>query len=146
MTALLAFALATTLATHGASATPPCPDGTTLDFNQCYSDRLAKADADLGRYVAAARTRLRQEAAGDAGAASAARDFESAEKAWSAYRDAECGAVYDYWSAGTIRDIESLDCQIKLTQLHTHTIWLQWLTYMDSTPPVLPEPSVPPDE
>jgi hypothetical protein len=42
--------------------------------------------------------------------------------------------------------VEDLSCQIKLTQLHTHTIWLEWLTYMDSTPPILPEPPVPPDD
>jgi uncharacterized protein YecT (DUF1311 family) len=150
MSALLVVALTTTLATRGAPVTPACPDGTTLDINRCFSDRLDRADADLARYAAAVRKRLKQEAAeataGDTSAGDAAKGFQAAEKAWSSYRDAECGAVYSYWSTGTIRDVEDLSCQIRLTRLHTHTIWLQWLTYMDSTPPILPEPPVPPDD
>ena len=149
MSVFLVMALTSTLATHGAPETPPCPDGTTLDTNRCFSDRLESANADLARYVAAVRARLKQEAkeaqSGDASAADGAKGFEAAEKAWSSYRDLECGDVYSYWSEGSIRDVEDLDCQIKLTRLHTHTIWLQWLTYMDSTPPILPEPPVPPE-
>ena len=150
MSVLLALALSSTLATRGAPQTPACPDGTTLDTNRCFNDRLERANADLSRYVAAVRARLRGEAkeaqSGDTSVADAAKGFEAAEKAWSSYRDAACGAVYSYWSGGTLRDVEDLDCQIRLTRLHTHTIWLQWLTYMDSTPPILPEPPVPPDD
>jgi uncharacterized protein YecT (DUF1311 family) len=149
MSALLVLALTSTLATHGTPETPACPDGTTLDTNRCFSGRLERADSDLARYAAAVRARLKQEAAeatsGDTSAADAAKGFEAAEKLWSGYREAECGAVYSYWSGGTIRDVEELDCQIKLTRLHTHSIWLQWLTYMDSTPPILPEPPVAPE-
>jgi uncharacterized protein YecT (DUF1311 family) len=147
MSALLALALTGALAT---APEPPCPGETTQDMNQCYSERSDKADAKLARYVAAARARLKQEAAAadhsDPGTARAERGFETAEQAWASYRDAECGAVYDYWSGGTIRGVESLDCRIRLTRLHTHTIWRLWLTYMDSTPPLLPEPVVPSDD
>jgi uncharacterized protein YecT (DUF1311 family) len=146
MSLLLALTLATTLATQ-AVADPPCPDGTTLDMNKCYEQRADRADASLARYVAAARARLKKEAAeasaDDTSVATAAKGFDVAEAAWSKYRDAECGAVYDYWSSGTIRTVEGLDCRIKLTRLHTHTIWMLWLTYMDSTPPILPEPPLP---
>jgi uncharacterized protein YecT (DUF1311 family) len=147
MTALLAFALAAAIATK---PDPPCPGETTQDMNQCFSARSDKADAVLARYVAAARKRLKAEIAGaqpdDASAAKALRGFETAEHAWAAYRDAECGAVYDYWSGGTIRGTEQLSCQIGLTRLHTRTVWRLWLTYMDSTPPLLPEPVAPPEE
>jgi uncharacterized protein YecT (DUF1311 family) len=144
MSALLVLALTSTLATHGTAESPACPGGTTLEINRCYSGRLERAEADLARYIAAARKRLKQEAAetdaGDISASNAAKGFEVAEKTWASYRDAECGAVYSYWSTGTIRDVEALSCQTDLTRQHTHTIWLQWLTYMDSTPPILPEP------
>jgi uncharacterized protein YecT (DUF1311 family) len=119
-------------------------------MNQCFSARSDKADAVLARYVAAARKRLEEEIAGappdDASAAKALRGFDAAEHAWANYRDAECGAVYDYWSGGTIRGTEQLSCQIDLTRRHTHTVWRLWLTYMDSTPPLLPEPAAPPDQ
>jgi uncharacterized protein YecT (DUF1311 family) len=66
--------------------------------------------------------------------------FDAAEAAWSQYRDAACSAVYDYYSAGTIRGIKSLKCRMIKTQEHTHTIWSDWLRYEDDTPPILPEP------
>jgi uncharacterized protein YecT (DUF1311 family) len=145
MPVLLAVVLAAALA---AKPEPPCAGETTQDMNECFSNRADKADAVLARYVAAARARLKQEAAepGESGTAKALFGFEAAERAWASYRDAECGAVYDYWSAGTIRGTEQLACRISLTRLHTHTIWRLWLTYMDSTPPILPEPAVTPEE
>jgi uncharacterized protein YecT (DUF1311 family) len=147
-TLFLVLALAAAFATHVAAQTSRCPGETTTENNQCFNDRLDRANADLARYVAAATQRLTQEAQtaqpGDTGAAKALKDFDEAEKAWARYSDAECGAVYDYWSAGAIRVIQNLDCQISLTRLHTHTIWRQWLTYMDSTPPILPEPPLSP--
>ncbi|HLZ76236.1 lysozyme inhibitor LprI family protein [Phenylobacterium sp.] len=146
---VLALALASTLATRGAHAPPGCPGETTLEINACFGERLQRADAELARYAAAARSRLKREAAtappGDTSAAKALGGFQASERAWSAYRDAECGAVYDNWSAGTIRTVEDLACRIGLTRLRTHTVWENWLTYMDSTPPVLPEPAVPPE-
>jgi uncharacterized protein YecT (DUF1311 family) len=115
-------------------AAPPCPGETTLEINACLGRQLDAVDADLSRYVAAARKRLVAEAP------SALGDFDKAETAWTAYRKAECDAVYDNWSGGTIRDAMDLTCQIQITRLHTQTLWLNWLTYMDSTPPILPEP------
>jgi len=149
MAVFLVLALATTLATQGAPRTPPCPGESTPQINQCFAGRLTRAEANLSRYLTASRERLQREAgaAGDTTAAAAVRrEFDAAEHAWSAYREAECGAVYDYWSGGSIRTVESLNCRIGLTRLHTHTIWQLWLTYMDSTPPLLPEPPVSPDD
>ena len=150
MPLLLALTLAATLSASPPADPAPCPDGTTIDLNRCHGDRLAAAEADLARYLAAARRRLGQEAAaaqpGETGVAQARRGLDVAETAWARYRQAACGAVYDYWSAGTIREIEMLDCQITLTRLHTRDLWRQWLTYMDSTPPILPEPPMPADD
>ena len=43
-------------------------------------------------------------------------------------------------SSATIRNAMSLTCRIRLVDQRTHTIWQNWLTFMDSTPPILPEP------
>jgi len=141
MIALAVLAATTSLAATRAPPSP-CPGETTLEINACLSQQLDKVDSDLARYIAAARHRLTSEAHADDGhaAAMALADFDRAEQAWTAYRKAECGAVYDYWSDGTIRTSMELTCEIDLTRRHTRTVWSEWLTYMDSTPPILPEP------
>jgi hypothetical protein len=65
-----------------------------------------------------------------------------AERSWVAYRTSECGAVYENWIGGSIRGSMALNCQIRLTRMRTYTIWLHWLTYIDSTPPILPRPNI----
>jgi uncharacterized protein YecT (DUF1311 family) len=132
------------LAAASVAAAPPanCPGENTLEINDCQAAKLAAADAELQRYLAAARKRLKSDAADDAGVAKALAGFDKIQAAWSAYRDAECGALYDYWSSGTIRTSIELVCKIDLTRQRTHTVWGDWLTYMDSTPPILPEPKV----
>lgn len=137
---MIGFALLAAASVAAAPATH-CPGDTTLEINDCRSAELAKAEADLRRYLAAARKRLKSEAADDAGAKAALADLDKTETAWKAYREAQCNAVYDYWQSGTIRTVMALSCEIDATRQHTHTIWSTWLTYMDSTPPILPEPS-----
>ena len=139
----LLLALAAAAAVQAASPAP-CPrTGTTLDINQCLIAEAASADAERVRYFQAAQTRLKQEASpSDAAATAMPAEIGKVEAAWTAYRDLECGAVLDYWSAGTIRVMMEESCYIDLTRQHTHTLWSEWLTYMDSTPPILPEPSV----
>ncbi|MBS0333537.1 MAG: DUF1311 domain-containing protein [Proteobacteria bacterium] len=146
--------IAAALALAGALATAPPPprdgagcDGNTLQIDACLAALSETVDQEHLRYVAAARARLKHDAAADPadpGAAKAVGGFEASEAAWLAYRKAECGAVYDNWSGGTIRGAMYSACSLRLTRLRTHTVWLNWLTYPDSTPPVLPEPAVPP--
>jgi len=148
---IFALALAVALAGGAPAAAPPrdgltC-DGNTIELNNCLSAVEQKVDQEHQRYVAAARARLKHDAAADptdAGAAKAVEGFEKAEAAWLVYRKAECDAVYDNFSAGSIRGSMSETCRIHLTRLRTHTVWLNWLTYLDSTEPALREPVVPP--
>jgi uncharacterized protein YecT (DUF1311 family) len=144
MPLLSALAVAAAVSAQAAPTSAPCPrDGTTLDINQCLIAEAASADAERVRYLQAAQTRLKQEASpSDAAAVAMPAEIGKVEAAWTAYRDLECGAVLDYWSAGTIRVMMEESCVIDLTRQHTHTLWSEWLTYMDSTPPILPEPSV----
>ncbi|MBB3949550.1 lysozyme inhibitor LprI family protein [Aureimonas jatrophae] len=41
--------------------------------------------------------------------------LKSAQRAWIAYRDAECDRVFAYWKDGTIRTSATLICQRDLT-------------------------------
>jgi uncharacterized protein YecT (DUF1311 family) len=120
-----------------ASSAAPCPGTSTMQVNACLEARLTESDAILNRYFQVALKRVRKE---DGGAT--ARRFIQAERSWVAYRDAECASVFDYWSGGTIRVGMEVDCRIRLTGLRTYAIWRDWLTYADSTPPLLPRPDV----
>jgi uncharacterized protein YecT (DUF1311 family) len=143
MPLLSVLAAAGAMAAQAAPSPAPCPrTGTTTDINQCLIAEAASADAERVRYFQAAQTRLKQEAPpSDAAAVALPAEIGKVEAAWTTYRDLECGAVFDYWSAGTIRVMMEESCYIDLTRQHTHTLWSEWLTYMDSTPPILPEPS-----
>jgi uncharacterized protein YecT (DUF1311 family) len=149
MAFFLALAMAGGVAAAAAANSKPCPGDTTRAIEACLESDARNADADLARYVAAARARLTREAKGEPGNPQSARalaGLDRAEAAWALYRKAECDAIYAWWEDGTIRGAMSETCWTGLTRLHTHTIWRDWLTYMDSTPPILPEPDVSPEE
>lgn len=115
------------------SAADLCPGSTTSEVEQCLAADLAKADAELNRYYGAAVKRLTEEKQ-----AAALAQLRASERAWIRYRDAECGAVYEWWKQGTIRGTMDLGCRIDVTKARNSTIWRNWLTYADSTPPLLP--------
>jgi uncharacterized protein YecT (DUF1311 family) len=122
-------------AAAAASTIAPCAGTSTVAANACLAARFEHSDAMLNRYYQAALKRITRESG-----AGTARRFAQAERSWMAYRDAECGTVFDYWKGGTIRVSVELDCRIRLTTLRTYAIWRDWLTYPDSTPPLLPRP------
>ncbi|MEP2735180.1 MAG: lysozyme inhibitor LprI family protein [Erythrobacter sp.] len=106
---------------------------TTIAMNECMAGILAKAETQRQKYASAAYTRLAKQPEVRA-------EFAVSEASFSHYRDAECGAVYERWKSGSIRGLMSLTCRIELTDRRSQTIWNNWLTFMDSTPPLLPEP------
>ncbi|MFZ5795308.1 MAG: lysozyme inhibitor LprI family protein [Sphingomonas sp.] len=114
-----------------------CPGTTTLEVNACQKAKFDQADANLNRYYEAALKRLQ----GD-DEPKVRQELVKSQRDWIIYRDAECGAVFDNWSGGTIRVSMEIGCKTQLTQLRTYSIWKNWLTYMDSTPPVLPRPAI----
>ncbi|WP_239807309.1 lysozyme inhibitor LprI family protein [Croceicoccus hydrothermalis] len=97
------------------------------------------ADAELNRYYTAAMDRLKEQGEDYHQARTELRD---AQRAWIKYRDSECGAVFTNWYPGSIARTMAADCSARLSRARTHAIWAHWLTYADSTPPILPEPSI----
>lgn len=124
--------IALTLMLAGAAS---CPGSTTREVEQCLAADLARADAELNRYYAAAVKRLTGERQ-----ATALAQLRVSERAWIMHRNAECDAVWKYWKGGTIRGTFSTECRVRLTRDRTMAIWRNWLTYVDSTPPLLPRP------
>jgi uncharacterized protein YecT (DUF1311 family) len=120
-----------------ASSVAPCPGDTTLQVEACLEARLAEGDALLNRYYQVALMRARER-----GGSETARLFVQAQRNWIAFRNAECASVRHNWRDGTIRGSMDLGCRILLTRLRTYSMWRDWLTYPDSTPPSLPRPDV----
>jgi uncharacterized protein YecT (DUF1311 family) len=108
-------------------------DGSTVDMNECMAGILDRATARKDKYLAAAMARQSDRP-------ELVARIKASDAAFTRYADAECEAVYEDWKEGTIRTIMDLSCRIALVDERTRTIWQHWLTYMDSTPPDLPEP------
>jgi uncharacterized protein YecT (DUF1311 family) len=124
------------LAAAAVSSAAPCQGTTTIEVNACLNARLKQSDTVLNRYYDTALSLIRR-----GGGNKAAQKFVKAERSWLAYRDSECKSVFDRYG-GTIRVSVDLDCRIRLTTLRTYAIWRDWLTYPDSTAPLLPRPNV----
>ena len=121
-----------------------CSGASTPEINACGAEYTRRADRELDRYLAAARKRLTEEAkhdltAGTVNTALAALD--EAQARWLTFRKAECEAVYDWWSGGTIRGAMFEGCMEGLTKARTEEVWGTWLTYEDGTLPLMPKPT-----
>lgn len=66
--------------------------------------------------------------------------IKQAQNAWENYSTFHCESVYTQWRDGSIRGIMAISCQTELTKQRTHDVWNNFLTYMDNSTPVLPEP------
>ena len=108
---------------------------TTIEINQCAAIELESAQVKLDKYL---NTSFEHNSHDPELIAA----IKLAQQDWQAYMSSHCDSVYTQWRDGTIRGVMAISCKTKLTKQRTHELWENFLTYMDSTPPVLPEPSV----
>ena len=108
---------------------------TTIEINQCAAIELESAQVKLDKYLSTSFEHNSHDPELIAA-------IKLAQQDWQAYISSHCDSVYAQWRDGTIRGIMAISCKTKLTKQRTHELWENFLTYMDSTPPVLPEPSV----
>lgn len=106
---------------------------TTVEINACISDVLENENRVLALYLSKAKERYTDQPR-------LIDIINQSQQDWLIYRQSHCDSVYDIWSDGTIRGAMFGECMLKLTKQRTHQIWEDYLTYMDSTPPLLPEP------
>ncbi|OED82690.1 lysozyme inhibitor LprI family protein [Vibrio crassostreae] len=109
----------------------------TIEINHCAAIELESAQAELDKYLAASFEH-------NAYDAELVASIKKAQESWQAYMTAHCDSVYTQWREGSIRGVMALSCKMTLTKQRTHEVWVNFLTYMDSTPPVLPEPKLAP--
>ncbi|MFN3930959.1 MAG: lysozyme inhibitor LprI family protein [Brevundimonas sp.] len=112
----------------------------TIEMNDCAAAEVAAEEARMAAYLAASIKVLRDEAESPELAAAVVAELHASQTAWQAYADSACRTVYTRWQSGTIRNLMALGCRERLTRERTHTLWADYLGYMDSTPPILPEP------
>lgn len=114
---------------------------TTVEVNACVALDLEREQGRMERYLAEAQRRARELDAQPYGTPTAQQAYLNASQtAWQAYAQIACEGVHDHWKDGTIRTVMYLDCRIEMIRERTHVIWRNYLTYADSTPPILPEP------
>ncbi len=119
----------------------------------CYADVLRQADAQKARYLAAAienqtwvantiaeRRYLKEPDPLDRPDLSVVESIAASEAAFTAYRDAECGAVFAKVKGAATPLSKSLTCAIRLTEDRTYIIWRNWLAGTEVIPSILPEP------
>jgi uncharacterized protein YecT (DUF1311 family) len=117
-------------------AADKCPDAdNTYELGLCMAEQLEQQEVELQHYLAEARARYQDNEL-------IMESIENAQQSWLAYRLQQCSSIYNIWSDGTMRSIMGLSCSIRMTQLRTHQIWHSYLTYMDDSPPLLPEPKI----
>ncbi|PTO90996.1 hypothetical protein CWN98_00280 [Vibrio splendidus] len=109
----------------------------TIEINHCAAIELESAQAELDKYLTASFEH-------NAYDADLVASIKKAQESWQAYMSAHCNSVYTQWRDGSIRGVMALSCKTTLTKQRTHEVWVNFLTYMDSTPPVLPEPKLAP--
>lgn len=129
------------LVAHDAEAPPDCDAAlTTIELNECAAMDVEAEEARMRTYLARAMEAVREESDSPELGASAAAQMAEAQTAWEAYVEAECGAVYTQWQGGTIRVLMALGCKRELTIERTRHLWKTFLSFPDSTDPLLPEP------
>jgi uncharacterized protein YecT (DUF1311 family) len=114
---------------------PGCENGkTTIEIAECRGKQFDAANSKLTAYLTAARNQAKKFDLDPSA-------IDAEQVAWEAYRTKHCGNVYELWRQGTIRYEMSAICMLEVTKTRTADVWRAYLTYADSTPPVLPDPS-----
>ena len=111
-----------------------CDDAyTTRDMEYCASQKSIAADKQMRQYLIASYTQYNHDP-------NTVKAIKASQQAWKTYENSNCEAVHTSWNTGSIRGLMSINCHTRMTKQRTHELWLNYLTFMDSTPPVLPEP------
>ena len=84
---------------------------TTLGIVECVMGEHAAWDAALNREYKAARAAFQGDPAADS--------LLAAQRAWIAWRDAECGFQYDRYGGGSMRSIAAANCRMSMTAMRT---------------------------
>ena len=103
----------------------------------CLQADVERLERQLSRYLEAAQRRESQLAATES---RPPVNLAATQRLWRLYRDAHCRDLYSHWSGGSIRGVMALSCRQALARERLRTIWADFLTFPDGSPPLLPDP------
>jgi len=106
---------------------------TTLEINNCLSLKMENAEKVLNKYFVESKNNYKEYPEVIAA-------ISNSQNEWLEYRKAHCSSIYEIYKEGTIRGVMHGECMLGITYTRTHELWENYLTYPDSTPPILPEP------
>lgn len=99
---------------YAAKACEAQPGGqTTLGMSQCLQAEAGAWDKLLNIHYGKLRTQYRQQGGDLAG------QLLKAQRAWIAFRDAQCALEYSSWGNGSMRTIAAADCLMRMTATRT---------------------------
>jgi uncharacterized protein YecT (DUF1311 family) len=85
----------------------PCDRNTTVGMAGCFERQTLAVD----RRIDAAAVRIRA-----ARSPAAARRFDAAQRAWLAYRTADCTSAADRYEGGSAASVEAASCRLDLSR------------------------------
>ncbi|MBB5858404.1 lysozyme inhibitor LprI family protein [Xanthomonas arboricola] len=131
----LIFVALMQLGSSSLHAAEPCRDlQTTAESNACWNQQVGISQERLDDYLATARDTAISTSGVPADA------FDNAQTAWTTYRDLQCGNVRTRWRDATVRPAKVASCIVDLNDQRAHDLWKHYLTYVDRTPSLRPEP------
>lgn len=117
------------------------PQQTTIDMDECQAKKLRELDWVLNKYQSAIVERISGENKDNpAYKQRLVSAYEEEAQAWSALINAASKSVDVDFEGGTISSSMYNERRVRLSELQIHDMWQNWLTYMDSSPALLPEP------
>lgn len=106
----------------------------TLEINYCASILLEEAQNELNDYLNIVYMHHDDDKV-------LVDAIKNAQIAWVSYSNFHCESIHKQWRDGSISGIMTISCLKELTKQRTHDIWYNFLTYMDNSTPILPEPA-----
>ena len=103
------------------------------DMEYCAAQKRESASKTMRQYLIASYIQYNHDP-------NTVKAIKASQQAWEVYENSNCQAVYNLWNTGSFRGLMSINCSTRMAKQRTHELWLNYLTFMDSTPPVLPEP------
>jgi uncharacterized protein YecT (DUF1311 family) len=108
---------------------------TDKDVQNCISIEAKQSEKLLNKYLKAS---VEQYFGDD----KTIQNIEQTQKIWQKYKNQQCNSVYDMWQGASVTFVEQLSCQVRLNRYRAYELWSVYLTYADSTLPVLKKPKL----
>lgn len=132
-TYLITLLLCLSGAAWSAQEAPLCAD--MMDYKkeaECLADQIDLRIARLDKYYLAAQKQEKL-------FGYTSNELSESQQLWEKYLRKHCDFMYSR-EQGSAGARNAAECQIRLYDERIYEIWKSYLTYLDSTPPVLPDP------